>query len=167
MKNKVKKLISIIIILIGLLVFCGCDKKVNENTIDNNTDTYYGYIIGSGYISNMSEDDEKIIITNRQELEEYCNKYNSYSYFQNGDKGTGRLDLLIEKYGDSFFEEKSLAIMYVGLTSGSDSVEFESATKINSNIAIKYHIDRPEIGTCDMSGKLIIVEVDKEITDIL
>lgn len=67
-----------------------------------------------------------------------------------------------------FFQENSLAIQYVEKTSGSDEVQFINASIIDEDkIKVNYKIIQPEIGTCDMSGVLIIVEINKDIIDIM
>jgi len=142
---------------------------LNENIIDNKNNeslvSYYGYTFLSRNIDNIES--KKNVIKKYSELQEFCDKYNKYGYDGYGNRGAGTLDPLLTRYDESFFDNKSLAIEYVELRSGSDTVEFESAIKEGSSVRINYTINRPSIRTMDMSGNLVIVEVDKEITDIV
>lgn len=130
---------------------------------------YEGGAIRSGYLSQMRTRSQ--LITSYKDFEEYCQKYNDYAYDGQGNviKSTGKLNSLVEKYDKKYFEEKSLALVYVELSSGSDSVEFIAATKDGNSATIMYKIKYPEggIGTCDMSGYIVYVEVDKDITNII
>lgn len=130
---------------------------------------YPGGTIRSGYLSEMRNRSQ--LITSYKDFEKYCEKYNDYAYDGQGNvvKSTGKLNALVEKYDKKYFEEKSLALVYVELSSGSDSVEFVAATKDGNSATIMYKIRYPEggIGTCDMSGYIVYVEVDKDITNII
>ena len=130
---------------------------------------YEGGSIRSGYLSNMRNRTQ--LITTYKEFEEYCEKYNDYAYDGQGNviKSSGKLNTLIEKYDKKYFEKNSLALVYVELSSGSDSVQFIAATKDGNSTTILYKIVYPEggIGTCDMSGYIVYAEVDKDITNII
>ncbi len=140
----------------------------NNNNSEKDNKYLYGYAFRSGFISNMTSLDSKIIVTNYESLEDYCNKYNNYVYDGHGNILYGNLDELLKQYANDFFQEKSLAIQYVETTSGSDEVQFISASIINENaVKVNYKIIRQEIGTCDMSGYLIIVEVAKDVINII
>lgn len=130
---------------------------------------FEGGAIRSGYLSEMR--DRSQLITSYKDFETYCKKYNEYAYDGQGNviKSTGKLNSLVEKYDKKFFEEKSLALVYVELSSGSDAVEFIGATKDGNSVTVLYRILYPAggIGTCDMSGYIVYVEVDKDITNII
>ncbi len=144
------------------------EKNNKNNTPEQKNKDLYGYTFYSGFISNMTSLDDKIIITNYESLEDYCHKYNNYTYDEQGNILYGRLDKLLTQYDNNFFQENSLAIQYVEKTSGSDEVQFINASIIDEDkIKVNYRIIKPEIGTCDMSGVLIIVEINKDIIDII
>lgn len=130
---------------------------------------FEGGAIRSGYLSQMRNRSQ--LITSFKEFEEYCEKYNDYAYDGQGNviKSTGKLNSLVEKYDKKYFEKKSLALVYVELSSGSNSVEFLGATKDGNCATIMYRIVYPAggIGTCDMSGYIVYAEVDKDITNII
>lgn len=144
------------------------DTDNKKNTSEQENKNLYGYTFYSGFISNMTSSDNKIIITNYESLKDYCYKYNNYTYDEQGNILCGNLDKLLTQYDNNYFQENSLAIQYIETTSGSDKVQFIDASIINENkIKVNYKIIEPEIGTCDMSGVLIIVETNKDIIDIM
>jgi len=151
----------------------------NENTLTNNQinseniivdssslPSYNGYCIKSGYINNM--DNDKILIKTLFELEDFIVKYNKYLYDGSGNQTSGILDGLLKKYNNNYFSNQSLAIKYVSLTTGDATVDFIDAIKNSNDIVINFRINTPQgISTDDMSGYLIVVEVGKDITEIL
>jgi len=64
-----------------------------------------------------------------------------------------------EQYNDAFFAEHFLVLITVSEPSGSNRHELTSITDDNGVLSI--HIDRllPEIGTADMAGWLIVIEL--------
>ena len=130
---------------------------------------FEGGSIRSGYLPEMRKRSQ--IIADYKEFESFCESYNRYAYNGQGEvmKETGKLNALVEKYDKKFFEEKSLAIVYVELGSGSNKVEFNGATRDGNSVTILYKIVYPEggIGTADMSGYIVFAEVDKDITNII
>ena len=158
MNNRIiKSFMIIMVVIVGICMLTGCTKEkkgnfTNEVSNENSSYKYNGYAIKSGYMGDMSEEDKKVIISNYQELQEYCNKYGSTDCF--------------EKYQETFFQDKSLAIVYVETTSGGDILEFEKATRVGNAVKIDYNVEMIGI-TCDMSGYLVIAEVDKDITNII
>ena len=77
-----------------------------------------------------------------------------------------KLKTTLSKYDEEFFKTKSLALAYIELSSGSDNVILKEPYIKDNTIKINYDIDSPKIGTCDMSGYVIVVEIDKNITEI-
>lgn len=182
MKEKIKlsisKLILFVVILIVIMICIKCFiyKPYNEKenlllsiTNDINeeelTNSYEGYVSKVGYMRINS----KQIIPSHLKLQEYCDSFNTYIYDGQGNKISGKLDFLLKQYNEEFFEKQSLALVYVPLSSGSNKVEFIGAYKVQNNVKIKYNIISPKsgIGTADMNGYLVIVEIDKDINNIL
>ena len=158
MKTSRKKtifLIVLVIILIGIAMYI---------TFDKNSKELKGYVIKSGSISVM--ENNKFLIKTHKELEQFCENYNRYTYDGQGNRKSGTLDILLKKYDKFSFEEQSLAIVYIGTSSGSASVKFVDATIFENSVNIQTKINYPEIGTMDMSGYMVIVEVPKNITSI-
>ena len=109
--------------------------------------------------------DASIIIRSKKDLEEYANKYDHKIYYEEREED-GELKTRLDKYDEEFFKNKALALYYLELSSGSDRVTLQEPSVSGNNIKINYHIDYPEIGTCDMNGYVIVVEIDKSITKI-
>ncbi len=66
------------------------------------------------------------------------------------------------KYGNVYFKEKSLIVVYIPLSSGSISTELESiALSAKTTVYIKKNA--PEIGTTDMSGYIYFIEINNNV----
>ena len=143
-------------------------KPIDKIELPINSD-FDGGSIHCGYLYPMYN--KKYIANTYEEFQKYCENNNNYAYDGYGNvlKDTGNLNPLIEKYTKEFFEEKSLALVYVELGSGSDRVEFTGTTKNGTTIQIHYRIIEPAggIGTCDMSGYIVFAEIDKDIINII
>ena len=109
--------------------------------------------------------DSRIIIKSKQELDEYTRKYDN-KYYESDRKVDGKLKTTLSKYDEEFFKTKSLALVYVELSSGSIKVTLKEPAVSGNTIKIDYDMEYPEIGTCDMNGYVIVVEIDKNITEI-
>ena len=176
MKNNIGSIVFGILIVAGIGAVVGLgvlkyDDMKNSQEIQNPVDnTIKGYTIRSGYLHGTIENSKEIIST-RDELIKYCDLNNDFAYDGQGNviESSGKLNRLLQDYDEEYFKEKSLALVYVELSSGSDSVEFVKATKFGSSINVSYKIVYPEdgIGTCDMSGYIVVVEITKDITKIL
>jgi hypothetical protein len=173
-KNKKKRKIWLIIIICILVVkFTVFNPGTSVETFETSGDViksdYEGNTIYSGYLSDMR--DRTKVITTYKDFQEYCEKYNTYDYdgYGNVVKSSGRLNELVKKYDKKYFEKNSLALVYVELNSGSNCVEFVTATKDGNSTTVMYKIVYPEggIGTSDMSGYIVYAEVDKDITNII
>jgi len=71
-------------------------------------------------------------------------------------------------YDEKFFESKSLAIVYVTLSSSNRSVDLKKATKEGNSVKIEYDIKSiGDVGAAVMMADLIVVEVDKDVTNII
>lgn len=136
----------VIICIVTILIFNEKDNlaKNKEGVIKNKA-----YLIHSGYIGELS-DNNKIIINNTTDKEQFLQKY----------------DLNLKKYDEKFFDNNSLAIVYVELVSGSQKIKNLNAETDKDNLNIYYKVLTPEMGTADMNGYIILVEIDKNISNI-
>ncbi len=169
MKRIVKIVCVVGVLCIGLISLCGCEKR--KNIISNDLyqvenkkcDKYY--IIHSGYLGNV---DGKLatIISTTSSLDEFILKYDNKSWDIEENEIDGNVSRELKKYDDEYFKNKSLALYYVELTSGSETVVVSEPEIKEDTIIVKYKINTPPIGTCDMSGELIVLEVDKSINKI-
>lgn len=167
MKNNFFKYIKIIILFIVIFAIISILIIHSNNNHEENiskSNTFEGFALKCGYLD--LENYYKKIIKNRTELENFCNKHNGYTYDGNGNILDGTLNKLLEKYDDSFFKSNNLAIKYIVLTSGGDSIDFIKATRISSNkLNIEYNANMVGI-TDDMNGYFLVVEIDKDIISI-
>ena len=160
---------NVLIVLLYIpLIFNQVPRNVDYSPLlKENSNELNGYIWYSGYLHNLN-DNEKSVISNYSELKNYYSKFNEYTYNDNDEIVSGKLDDLLTKYDDSFFENMSLAIEYVVLTNSSQSVEYVGSTIEGNSIRNEYSIvDSSEVSLCVMDGCLIIVEVPKNVTNIL
>ena len=128
----------------------------NGNTISNNTPpseniSYKGYSFRAGYLKDIPSD--KLLINTFSGLNNFCSRFS----IQN----------LAARYNEVFFQTHSLAMKYIALTNTSDSINFVSATKNGNSVKIEYKINNngPQ-GDVYVNGGLVIVEVDKTITNV-
>lgn len=66
------------------------------------------------------------------------------------------------RYSNAFFKEKSLIVAYKPLSSGSISASLESVLFSNT-IVVNIHADVPEVGTADMSGIILFIEINNNL----
>ena len=66
------------------------------------------------------------------------------------------------KYGNTYFKDKSLIVVYVPLSSGSISTKLDSVSFADP-ITVKINKDVPEVGTTDMSGVIYFIEVNNNV----
>lgn len=165
MKKIIKALLIASILCINLIGFCGCEN--NNSHKQNVKKNIKYYMIHSGYLNGVNQtDDATIIISTKEELNKYIKKYDRKSWDIEGNEIDGEISRCLNKYDEQFFNAKSLVLYYVELTSGSQSVDLDEPQIDGDTISIKYKVKEPENGTCDMSGEIIVVEVDKAVKKI-
>lgn len=160
------RLVFILVSAVVIYFIMGRGGNNNMENGDKNYSEATKNVYKVGYI-NVGQEDNKIIISNYNDFKDYFTKYTDYVYDGEGKPTSGSSDEILNKYEENFFENKSLAVEYVAIGSGSASVEYENAIFGENSILIKYKIVYPEIGTADMSGYFIVVEIDKHITSII
>ena len=146
-----KKIFFSLFSLILLFGFCiGCQKE--ESTAKEEVkDKIEGSAYHVGYLSDL--EDSSVILDN----------YNDFrDYFKNNSK----YDDILNEYKEDFFENKSLAVKYITLSSGSITITDVYGKVDGNKVIISYEENVPEIGTADMSGYFVIVEVPKNITTV-
>ncbi|MBP3708213.1 MAG: hypothetical protein J6J36_06360 [Clostridia bacterium] len=124
------------------------------------------------YVNDIDASDAKIIISSRQELEEYKNKFvTGGKYNEDGYQSKHSVDTLnscLEKYDDEYFKDKSIALVYVTLASSSEFVEKTDAEIQGNSVKVNYTIGaHGDVGLCVMGASIIITEVDQGIDTIL
>ena len=133
--------ILIIVLVIGIILLI-------KPTKQSNSDIEYRVI------SRYSEE-ENIIISDIEEYEEFIENSNLQ-------------EIHLDKYNEQFFKGKSLAIAFINTSSGSIEIIIDDIKVAGNKLNIEYSLKHPEsgIGTMDMSGKIIVVEVNKNINKI-
>ena len=151
-------LFFMILIIIGIFFIKDYSKS------NNSSKKLEFYSIHSGYL-HITNSDKEIIIKKHSELERYCKDYNNYTYDEQGNIVSGALDDLLYRYDDNYFKENSLALKYIETTSGGDLIDFEEALITKSNkLKLDYNIEAIGI-TDDMSGYLLVIEIDKSVKE--
>ena len=167
-------LFVLILLLVILTMFAGC-KNTNTNTeIQKNTNQkenvvieYNSYVLKWDNYGTWKEDIDKVIISNMDELQKFCDKLENEDESYAIVERIYRSAELFKDYDEEYFKNKSLAILGVDLGNGSLYIDSIKATKENNSVKIDYKISHSnETGTTDMRKQYIVVEIDKDITDI-
>lgn len=136
---------KILFIFLISLMFFSCNQKYYEENV-----FYYE-------TSSWSEDFEKqsiFIINSKIKLEEYVNND------LNDD-----LNTLEKKYNEDYFKDKSIVIIYIVESSGSNSLKLKSFNINNGilDVVVKRFTPGPnEVGTCDIKYHHIVVEISMD-----
>ena len=76
--------------------------------------------------------------------------------------------LIIDNYSDftAYLDKNNnnLAIYYIKTNSGSIRIGNVTTNIVDNELILNYDLISPEIGTMDMNGFMIIIEIDKTIT---
>jgi len=104
--------------------------------------------------------DGSLIVRSAEELHNFYDELKAVSMNELDDDLIWRLTG--EQYNDAFFAKHFLVLITVSEPSGSNRHELTSITDDNGVLSI--HIDRllPEIGTADMAGWLIVIELSND-----
>lgn len=137
--------------------------RENHNLNDDNHDLE-GYSVKVGYLNNVGS--ISTLLEDYASFKSFFYKYNNKVYDGTGNVVKTTADEVLNKYDEEFFEEKSLAVKYISVNSGSITINKVYGTIDGEKIKITYEENRPEVGTMDMSGYFLIVEVSKKITGI-
>ena len=128
-----------IIVTIGLVYFVYTSNKNYK-------------IIDSGYISDF----DNMIISN-------INDYNKFM----ADSKEYKQKISSNKYNEKYFENKSLALIFIVTGSSSNTFIGVDISTDDNILVLKPNIDyKKGTVTDDITGKLILVEIDKNITQI-
>jgi len=101
--------------------------------------------------------DGSVIIRSVEELDEYYEELNAANMNELDDDLVWRLTG--GHYNDAFFAENFLVLVTVSEPSGSNRHDLTSLTENNNKLSINISRFVPEIGTADMAGWLITIEL--------
>lgn len=148
--NKNLKIILIVIalvVLFGVIIIWSIPKK--------NVDYV---VIKDGYSSYKSK-----IISTYAEYMEFVN------YIDSQNKSYGKVyNFNSNKYNEKYFNNKSLAIINIITGSGMNELNNIDISVVGNLLICKVDINYASgigIGTTDIRGKLLLIEIDKSVTD--
>lgn len=145
MKIKQKKLIGYLLGFILLFTAFVLDYVYNDHLNSN------VYFVGEGKINISSKE----VIGNYNKFIEYFNKF--------GVNG----EVVISKYNEKYFNNKSLAVIYEIVENTSINLELKEAKVDGNTVEIIYEKnDIGEIGRDGKFGYVIIVEIPKKVINI-
>ena len=143
MSKKILLVIILLVVLVGAIILI----------IPKNNIKYI--VIKDGY-----SDYESKIISNYQEYIEFVN----YINLQN--KNYGKVyNFNSEKYDEEYFDNKSLAIINIIIENSSNSLKNIDISVIDNILVCKANIESGNGITDNINGKLILVEIDKSVTE--
>ncbi len=170
MKKIAKILLVIAYVLIATISLAGCTKKIGQDiTINEKSTTYPVKVISVDYNYDFKEN-TSAIISNYEALKEYCRNLNSNkSYIDDGEQiiEAPYIPGELKTYNEEYFKTKSLALAYISKSSISDEIHANKAQKTDRTLSIYYTITAPEIGLTEMGADLLVVEIDKDISNII
>ena len=169
-----KKIISCTLATLSILfMLTGCknSNKVIQNTSnqeENKVAEYKSYVLEWQNYGTWNEDIDKVIISNTDELQKFCDKLEnedeSYAMVDRINRSTD----LFKDYDAEYFKNNSLAILGVDLANGNQSISIKNVAKEDNNVRIDYEIAFSNTtGTTDMRKGYIVAEVDKSVTGII
>lgn len=184
MKKITVKLIIIVTMIFAIVTsFSGCslkkhdtENKKTENQTNqeqqngyekqaNEEDNIKYEVIDTGYSIITLENGEKALVSNYKQLEHILTENEQNS---NPDEFK-KLKSLFDKYDDTYFTDKSLAVYVVAENVGVD-FKLESIKKNDNIVQMNYKIEdtrESDISIQVMHGYVVVAEVDKGITDIV
>lgn len=134
------------------------DNNNNECKIIENPTSYY---IDTGYTSSREDAfDAYTLVTYKSDLNWYYQNNKDKADLESYKSGKGFLDV-INKYDTHWFDEKALIIIPLIETSGSNRHQVLSYQVEESKLKVNIKSIIPAIGTDDMAGWHIIVEIYK------
>jgi hypothetical protein len=154
-------LLSIMAVIGSFMIY-----QFNYKTEEKKEDTLEGYSYYVGYLSNVKEEGIDKIISDYDSFKQYFVTYTNYMYDGSGNIVSSTCDNILLKYNEEFFTDKSLAVKYISLGSGSITISSVYGIIDGEKISFEYEKNSPDIGTMDMSGYFLIVEVSKNIKEI-
>ncbi len=143
LKQKAIIIMFAIIVTIGLVYFVYTSNKNYK-------------IIDSGYISDF----DNMIVSN-------INDYNKFMADSSEWNKEYKQKISSNKYNEKYFENKSLALIFIVTGSSSNTFIGVDISTDDNILVLKPNIDyKKGTVTDDITGKLILVEIDKNITQI-
>ena len=102
-----------------------------------------------------------IAINSKDKLDSLIKETEDYFHLSQKTSGESFVSVA-EKYGEDFFSDKILLITYVPESSGSITHSVESVSKDSDKLEIYIKTNEPQVGTADMAGWFISMEISKD-----
>ncbi len=155
-----KNFISILLI-VSLISLYKADDKDDFQKLAEQLIKFRTYRVG--YLSKKPED---TVITTNEEFIQKLPNYSNYHYDGEGNIVSSTTDGVVKDFPKKFFDEKNLALVYVGTSTGSITIKSVKTAIKDNRVTISYRLDLPLYATADMNGWLIAVPVNKTVTDV-
>lgn len=150
---------------IGIYYFTKSDSR-DDDIVEVKDGRVDGISYRVGYLSDVETRNIDKVISKYDDFLEYFNTYTNHRYDGEGNVVSSSCDEILKKYDKEYFEDKSLAVKYLVMSSGSNTIKEVYGLVSGDKVKIRYLVDYPEVGTMDMNGFFLIIEVPKNVKKI-
>lgn len=174
MKKILRDVVLVTILMLSVLIITGCKQNNIQNDggekdkKTNGVVEYNAYVLPWRIYNSENLVEEKIIISNIEELHKFCNDLEDKDYTV--DRVTSA-ENLFKQYDEEYFKNKSLAIISVVLADSGSNIKINKAVKDGNSVKVDYEetndAKNGELVLMVISKGYIVVEVDKDIDNIL
>lgn len=138
------------------------EKPVENQEETNANDEVTAEIYDVNYSEEL-EKNPKVLLSSKEEMDTYLQTVSE------NENDMAMVTAMSDKYDEEYFKEKSLALVYVVMPSEGVTVEYEGSSIQDNIITVQYKVNELEEGTVGatvMTASFIVLEVDKDITEI-
>lgn len=139
------------------------EEKPGENQEETNANDEVTAEIYDVNYSEELEKNPKVLLSSKEEMDTYLQTVSE------NENDMAMVTAMSDKYDEEYFKEKSLALVYVVMPSEGVTVEYEGSSIQDNIITVQYKVNELEEGTVGatvMTASFIVLEVDKDITEI-
>lgn len=139
------------------------EEKPGENQEETNANDEVTAEIYDVNYSEELEKNPKVVLSSKEEMDTYLQTVSE------NENDMAMVTAMSDKYDEEYFKEKSLALVYVVMPSEGVTVEYEGSSIQDNIITVQYKVNELEEGTVGatvMTASFIVLEVDKDITEI-
>lgn len=109
-----------------------------------------------GYLSGLRSN--KVVLTNYDEFTKFIDNIN-----KNNRVSKEFYKTMYDLYDKDTFEVSNILMYYVQTKSGSHKLKDVEVSVSNGKAYVTYDLEKPEVGTADMSGYMIVADLDKDV----
>lgn len=121
-------------------------------------------VFKTGYIKDAPE---AIIIKSYDEFKNYLSLYKNETYDGEGNVIKSTSDEILKKYKEDTFNDKNLAIYYIETSSSGAKLNKINPIVVGNTLNLIHVVEYSQEFTNDMSGYMVLVEIDKNITTLV